>query len=76
MRQWLTWRFDDIKSVVGSLDEKVTPYLYEPCSNDDIDHMFETTTDDGLIIVPSGLIGDDGSMPIGVFSAVTGLTPV
>lgn len=45
------------------------------CSNEDIDRMFEATSEDGRIIVPSGLITPEGTMPISVFKAITGLTP-
>lgn len=60
---------------IQEFDDKVSPYLYDECSVEDINHMFETTTEDGLIIVPSGLITPEGTMPISVFKAITGLTP-
>ena len=78
----INWRLADIQKRIGeansaidSLDEKISPYLYEPCTAEDIDHMFETVTDDGLIIIPDGLITPQGTMSIGVFKAITGLTP-
>ena len=83
-KQWLEQQFDAVASSIDfstvnakidAMDEKVTPYLYDPCTVEDIDHMFESVTDGDLIIVPSGLIGPDGTMPVAVFKAVTGLTP-
>lgn len=71
---------DTLKTYVGgkvdALDEKVTPYLYEPCTDKDIDQMFDTATEDGHILIPSGLIGPNGTIPTSVFTAVTGLKPV
>lgn len=46
------------------------------CSNADIDHMFEAITEDGYILIPSVLIDGNGTMPIGMFTAVTSLTPI
>lgn len=70
---------DTLKTYVGgkvdALDEKVSPYLYPECSDADIDHMFEPVNADGQIIIPSGLITQEGTMPISVFNAITGLTP-
>lgn len=64
-----------IKDKIDALDEKVSPYLYDECSVEDINRMFSPITEDGLIIVPSGLITPEGTMPISVFRAITGLTP-
>lgn len=63
-------------SYIGDLDEKITPYLYDECSVEDIDHMFTSVTEDGYIIVPPSIIKQDGTIPLKLFVSITGLTPV
>lgn len=62
-------------AAIANKNEILTAIPQE-CSDADIDRMFEVSDESGLIIIQSELIGNDGSIPIGVFSAVTGLAPV
>lgn len=80
---WAATQFTSVLMALHNTDvaatankDEILAAIPQECSDADIDRMFEVSGEDGLIIVPPGLIGDDGSMPIGVFSAVTGLTPV
>lgn len=81
-KEWLSAKFASIsidltpvEEKIDSLDEKITPYLYDECSVEEVDHMFTSVTEDGYIIVPSNAINPDGTMPVSVFKAITGLTP-
>lgn len=76
----LSWRIADLRQwldeKIDSLVEKVTPCLYDLCTAEDIDHMFDANTEDGQIIIPAEAVQPGGSISLNLFTAITGLTPV
>ena len=87
-KQWLTQKFDSISidltpvankidsldEKLDSLDEKITPYFYDECSVEEVNHMFETLVLDGYVFIPSNAINSNGTMPVSVFEAITDFT--
>ena len=68
--------FSVVENKIDALDEKITPYLYDECSVEEVEHMFTSITEDGYIIVPSGIINPDGTIHTNTFMSITGLAPV
>lgn len=68
--------FTPVEESIKNLDEKISPYLYDECSVEDIERMFSSITENGYIIVPSSIIKQDGTIPLNLFVSITGLTPV
>lgn len=83
LKRWFLKQFKAIAEAIQNINFKpiedkldaITPYLYPECSDEDIDRMFESVAGGNRIIIPSEVITQEGSMPVSVFTAITGLTP-
>jgi hypothetical protein len=65
---------DALLNRINEFDEKITPYLYDECSVEEIEHMFEPIIQDGYILIPSNAFSINETMPITVFEAITNYT--
>ena len=65
---------ETILNRIQEFDDKMSSYLYDECSVEEVMHMFETIVEDGYVFIPSGTINSNGTMPIAVFEALTDFT--